>query len=143
MRMIRIGMPASLALVVGAAAAAAALAPPPANPAAAPVVMRLQPLSDEIDRQRLEAQRRRFRAGAQGKAVYHVAINDRDPPARPGVTKPTGVEADPALPVRFFRLVKNLTADGYYTSRAGLLEELGYVGNTALARFPSCTVPEH
>jgi hypothetical protein len=52
-------------------------------------------------------------------------------------------ETDPDVPVRFFRLVKNLTADGYYTSRAGLLEELGYSGNTALARFPACAVPEH
>jgi hypothetical protein len=47
------------------------------------------------------------------------------------------------VPVRFFGLLKNLTADGYYTSRVGLLDELGYKGNTALARFPSCTVPEH
>ena len=47
------------------------------------------------------------------------------------------------MPVRLFRLIKNLTADGYYTSRVGLLEELGYTGNTALARFPGCAVPEH
>lgn len=47
------------------------------------------------------------------------------------------------VPVRFFRLVKNLTADGYYTSRVGLIDELGYKGNTALPQFPSCTVPEH
>ena len=43
----------------------------------------------------------------------------------------------------FFRLLKNLTADGYYTSRVGLIDELGYKGNTALSQFPSCTVPEH
>jgi hypothetical protein len=47
------------------------------------------------------------------------------------------------MPVRLFRLIKNLTADGYYTSRVGLLQELGYTGNTALARLPSCAVPEH
>ena len=40
-------------------------------------------------------------------------------------------------------LVFGSLIDGYYTSRAGLLEELGYKGNTALGRFPSCTVPEH
>jgi gluconate 2-dehydrogenase gamma chain len=44
------------------------------------------------------------------------------------------------LPVRFFRTMKNLTADGYYTSRVGLVEELGYRGNTMLAQFPACTV---
>ena len=46
------------------------------------------------------------------------------------------------MPVAFFRLMKNLTADGYYTSRAGLLEELGYSGNTFLPAFPGCAIPE-
>jgi gluconate 2-dehydrogenase gamma chain len=44
---------------------------------------------------------------------------------------------------RFFRALKNLTADGYYTSKIGLRDELGYTGNTVLAEFPSCDVPEH
>jgi hypothetical protein len=43
----------------------------------------------------------------------------------------------------FFRAVKNLTADGYYTSYAGLVQELRYKGNTVLARFPEPDVPEH
>ena len=47
------------------------------------------------------------------------------------------------MPVRLFRLIKSLTADGYYTSRIGLVDELGYTGNTALASFPSCTIREH
>ena len=45
-------------------------------------------------------------------------------------------------PVQFFHLMKNLTADGYYTSQIGLIKELGYSGNTALAEFPTC-VHEH
>jgi gluconate 2-dehydrogenase gamma chain len=73
----------------------------------------LQPLSDEADRRQRATLRR---------------------------PDPTLAPAD--VPVRFFRLVKNLTADGYYTSRVGLLDELGYKGNTALAEFPSCTLPE-
>jgi gluconate 2-dehydrogenase gamma chain len=40
--------------------------------------------------------------------------------------------------VEFFRLMKNLTADGYYTSQIGLIKELGYSGNTAMAEFPTC-----
>jgi gluconate 2-dehydrogenase gamma chain len=44
--------------------------------------------------------------------------------------------------VEFFRVIKALTADGYYTSRIGLMEELGYKGNTALQSFPDC-VHEH
>jgi hypothetical protein len=106
----------------------------------------LQPLSDEVDRQHREAQQRRYRTELGGTAVYYVAVTDRHQPtpsaspARPSL--PTDGE-DPGLPVRLFRLIKNLTADGYYTSRTGLLEELGYAGNGALARFPACAVPEH
>lgn len=47
--------------------------------------------------------------------------------------------ADPA----FFVAVKNLTADGYYTSRIGLIEELGYNGDQYLAAFPAVVVAEH
>ena len=105
----------------------------------------LQPLSDEVDRQQREAQQRRYRTEPGGTAVYYVAVTDRNQPtpsaspARPALPS----DADPGLPARLFRLIKNLTADGYYTSRAGLLEELGYSGNSALARFPTCAVPEH
>lgn len=44
--------------------------------------------------------------------------------------------------VQFFALLKRLTADGYYTSRIGLIDELGYKGNTVRASFPEC-VHEH
>ena len=44
--------------------------------------------------------------------------------------------------VQFFALIKNLTADGYYTSRIGLIQELGYTGDTVLSSFPEC-VHEH
>ena len=40
--------------------------------------------------------------------------------------------------VQFFALVKALTIDGYYTSRVGLMDELGYKGNMAMAGFPEC-----
>ncbi len=42
----------------------------------------------------------------------------------------------------FFHAMKNMTADGYYTSYAGLVTELEYKGNQALASFPGC-VREH
>lgn len=51
--------------------------------------------------------------------------------------------AHPARNVQFFSLVKNLTADGYYTSKIGLIDELGYKGNTALQSFPSCANTPH
>ena len=43
----------------------------------------------------------------------------------------------------FFRMIKSMTADGYYTSQVGLVQELGYKGNTVLASFPGCNHPEH
>jgi hypothetical protein len=43
----------------------------------------------------------------------------------------------------FFRLLKGLTVDYYYSSEVGLVDELGYEGNTALGEFPGCTHDEH
>jgi hypothetical protein len=44
---------------------------------------------------------------------------------------------------RFFRLLKEMTIDGYYSSKAGLSQELGWHGNTFVAEFKGCTHPEH
>lgn len=46
-------------------------------------------------------------------------------------------------PGRFFKTVKDLTIDGYYSSKEGLTQELGWHGNTFLAEFKGCTHPEH
>ena len=53
-------------------------------------------------------------------------------------------EKDPSLAVgvHFFELLRNLTADGFFTSEIGI-KYLGYVGNDYLAEFPGCPpVPE-
>lgn len=44
-----------------------------------------------------------------------------------------------ALETKFFAAVKNLTADGFFTSKAGLIDTLGYPGNAVLAAFPECS----
>jgi len=44
---------------------------------------------------------------------------------------------------RFFRTIKNMTIDGYYTSEIGIKQELQYKGNTYLKEFKGCTHPEH
>lgn len=44
---------------------------------------------------------------------------------------------------KFFKTVKDLTIDWYYSSEPGLVEELGFKGNTFRASFPGCTHPEH
>lgn len=37
-----------------------------------------------------------------------------------------------------FSFLKNLTIDRYYATEAGLVEELGYKGNTFLPSYPGC-----
>ncbi len=39
--------------------------------------------------------------------------------------------------VPFFAFLRNLTCDGYYTSKIGVTD-LGYIGNTSLREFPGC-----
>ena len=54
------------------------------------------------------------------------------------------VETDPALStgVQFFAFLRNLTADGFFTSEIGI-QYVGYIGNEFLAEFPGCPpVPE-
>jgi len=43
----------------------------------------------------------------------------------------------------FFRLVKEMTVEGFYTSKIGLIDVLDYQGMTYQADFPGCTHPEH
>ena len=38
----------------------------------------------------------------------------------------------------FFETLKGLTIDAYYSTETGLVQELGYKGNTYLAEFPGC-----
>jgi gluconate 2-dehydrogenase gamma chain len=48
-------------------------------------------------------------------------------------------KADPTLSqgVAFFARLRQMTCDGFYTSKIGI-DDLQYVGNTALAAFPGC-----
>jgi len=51
---------------------------------------------------------------------------------------------DPTLSqgVAFFAFLRNLTCDGFYTSKIGITD-LGYIGNTSQHEFPGCPpVPE-
>jgi gluconate 2-dehydrogenase gamma chain len=43
----------------------------------------------------------------------------------------------------FYGLVKEMTVDGFYSSRVGLIDVLGYKGLAVLSEFPGCTHPEH
>lgn len=43
----------------------------------------------------------------------------------------------------FFKQLKDLTIDGYYSSREGLATELGWHGQVAVSEFKGCTHKEH
>ena len=105
----------------------------------------LQPLSDELDRRQRARLTDWYRAGGAGGIFYAPRTDATETGQRPNpVAAPAETSTSPAdVSVGFFRLLKNLTADGYYTSRVGLVDELGYIGNTPRGAFPSCTVPEH
>jgi len=47
----------------------------------------------------------------------------------------------PAYPA--YRLIKQQTAFAFYTSRAGMIENLDYRGNSYNESFPACNHPEH
>ncbi len=46
-------------------------------------------------------------------------------------------------PYRVFKRIKDLTIDGYYGTKEGLTQELGWNANTFLREFKGCTHPEH
>ena len=95
--------------------------------------------------------RKTFRAGLEwlsaaaaqlGKPFLELTEEEQISILRP-VSVAGAKDAPNAAGRRFFSLMKSMTADGYYTSRIGLVDELGYKGNTVLAAFPECTHPEH
>ena len=43
----------------------------------------------------------------------------------------------------FYRLVKEMTVEGFYTSKIGLIDVLDYQGMNYMPDFPGCTHPEH
>ena len=43
----------------------------------------------------------------------------------------------------FYRMIKDMTVEGFYTSKIGLIDVLDYQGMNYMADFPGCTHPEH
>ena len=66
--------------------------------------------------------------------------------SKSSILLPTGrtPRADPSLAqgIAFFARLRQMTCDAFYTSKIGI-EDLQYIGNTALAEFPGCPpIPE-
>ncbi len=78
---------------------------------------------------------------AEMTAIVRPLSEAADRLLRPALNVPArGAAARAAVPreVQFFKAFKGMTADGYFTSKAGLVNTLGYKGNTVLVEFPSC-----
>ena len=55
-------------------------------------------------------------------------------------------EREPAMRhegFEFYRLLKEMTVEAFYSSRVGLIDVLDYKGLAFLSEFPGCTHPEH
>ncbi len=59
------------------------------------------------------------------------------------LVKGDGETAELRVGVQFFRAIKSMTIDGYYTTEIGLRQELGDNGQLFLAQFAGCDHPEH
>jgi gluconate 2-dehydrogenase gamma chain len=64
------------------------------------------------------------------KLLTLMSVTERDPSARD-----RGFE--------FFKLLKDMTVEGFYTSKIGLIDVLDYQGMNYMSDFPGCTHPEH
>ncbi|MBI3208147.1 MAG: gluconate 2-dehydrogenase subunit 3 family protein [Candidatus Solibacter usitatus] len=81
---------------------------------------------------------------AQSQSKYAKPFRELQEPNKIELLTPLCAMADrstkPAsqIEVRFFKAFKGMTADGFFTSKIGLVDTLGYRGNTVLSEFPSC-----
>ncbi|MGE0127087.1 MAG: gluconate 2-dehydrogenase subunit 3 family protein [Blastocatellales bacterium] len=77
----------------------------------------------------------------KNSAAFNKATKDQQVAILTEISKN---EAKPQTPEeKFFKTIKNMTIDGYYTSKIGIHQELKYKGNTYLKEFKGCTHPEH
>lgn len=87
-------------------------------------------LLDQASQEKYGHSFRQIRAPEREYLLMEMSLPEREPSAHhPGFA--------------FYRLVKEMTVEGFYTSRAGLLEALEYKGLDYLSEFPGCTHPEH
>jgi len=78
---------------------------------------------------------------SKNKADFNKATKDQQIALLTEISKN---EAKPSTTEeKFFKTIKNMTIDGYYTSEIGIHKELKYKGNTYLKEFKGCTHPEH
>jgi gluconate 2-dehydrogenase gamma chain len=85
---------------------------------------------------------RELSAADREELMMDMSLPEREStgPPRPHTT---AAERDPHPGFEFYKLVKEMTVEGFYSSRVGLIDVLEYKGRTFLSEFPGCTHPEH
>ena len=110
------------------------------------------PLYIDLMVSRTSAQQELFHSGlewiaSEAESRFDRPFTDLRPEQQLEILMPLSDAIDRGKPStaaeRFFRAFKDLTADGYYTSRVGLTQDLGFKGNTVLMAFPGCAHHEH
>ena len=87
-------------------------------------------LLDKLSREKLGHDFRDLHRPEQKALLAEMSVPEHDPQAtHPGFA--------------FYRLVKGMTVEGFYTSKIGLVDVLGYQGCAYLSEFLGCTHPEH
>ncbi len=103
---------------------------------------------------------REFEPSLQKRWLDGLAFVDRESKKRYGkpfalasgadrtalLTEMSAPERDPNAQhegYKFFELVKEMTVEGFYTSKVGLIDVLDYQGMNYMSDFPGCTHPEH
>ena len=89
---------------------------------------------------------RQLAAGDREKLMMDMSLPERVSTSRrslPGQASIAATENAAHPGFKFYRLVKEMTVDGFYSSRVGLIDVLEYKGRTFLSEFPGCTHPEH
>lgn len=77
-----------------------------------------------------------------GKSFSDISASQREEL----LTEMSGPEHDPKLThpgFAFYRTLKAMTLEAFFTSKAGLMDFLEYKGLAFLTEFPGCTHPEH
>jgi hypothetical protein len=96
-----------------------------------------------VDR-RLAASPQLAEAFRSGMKAFDAAAQSRFGAAFPALTMPQQLELlNASAEEPFVRMIKGMTIDGYYSSKEGLSQELGWRGNSYLTEFKGCTHPEH
>jgi hypothetical protein len=87
-------------------------------------------LLDQASQEKFGHSFREISAAERENLLMEMSLPEREPNAHhPGFA--------------FYRLIKEMTVEGFYTSLSGLLEALEYKGLDYLSEFPGCTHPEH